>query len=218
MNKITYSELCSAFRARESANQCLPYHEHKHLSGCIVFTEDSFNKPYSLEARTYAVTSDNKAYQPNMGGYSIYGSAIDGSDPLIRLERYMAAEKGGKDGWKVDYCYLTGGNGKEAWTVKVKDLIEQEISIDVCDDVVEELYIAFDGPQPLTEQGAAHFAEVLEYTVVLHDNGYDTMGIVNVDDGTENGWKRRLRKAKEFFEAAAGYCADSDYHKWFKEV
>ena len=114
MNKITYSELCSAFRARESANQCLPYHEHKHLSGCIVFTEDSFNKPYSLEARTYAVTSDNKAYQPNMGGYSIYGSAIDGSDPLIRLERYMAAEKGGKDGWKVDYCYLTGDNGKEA--------------------------------------------------------------------------------------------------------
>lgn len=101
--------------------------------------------------------------------------------------------------------------------MKVKDLIEQEICIDVCDDVVEELYIAFDGPQPLTEEGAAHFEEVLAYTVVLHDNGYDTMGIVNVDDGTENGWKRRLRKAKEFFEAAAGYCADSDYHKWFKE-
>lgn len=107
MQKLSYKELAELFRARESANSCVPYHERKHLTGCIVFTEDSFTRPYSLEARTYAVSSDNKAFQANMGGYSIYGSAIDGSDPLVRLDGYMAAEKGGKDGWRVDYCYLT---------------------------------------------------------------------------------------------------------------
>ena len=72
----------------------------------IVFSSDSFEKSYSEEARTYVVSSDNKAFQPNMGGYSIYASSLDGSDPMIRLERYMAAEKGGKDGWKIERCYM----------------------------------------------------------------------------------------------------------------
>ncbi len=100
MEKLTYAELKAAFRHHESLGVT------KHLTGCIVFTEDSFNEPYSLEARTYRVSSDNKAFMPKMGGYSIYGSAIDGSDPLVRLEQYMAAEHGGKNGWKVEYCYL----------------------------------------------------------------------------------------------------------------
>lgn len=107
MEKISYIEMASIFRRHESARPAA------HLTGCIVFTEDSFTKPYSLESRTYAVSSDNKAFRPNMGGYSIYGSAVDGSDPLVRLEQYMAAEHGGKDGWKVDYCYLTGDETEE---------------------------------------------------------------------------------------------------------
>lgn len=41
-----------------------------------------------------------------MGGYSIYASAIDGSDPMVRLENYMAAERGGEDGWKIERCYM----------------------------------------------------------------------------------------------------------------
>ena len=100
MKKITYEEMATAFRHHEKQGTI------KHLTGYIVFTEDSFNKPYSLEARTYCVSSNNKAYIPNMRGYSIYGTAIDGSDPWVRLERYMAAEKGGKNGWKVEYCYI----------------------------------------------------------------------------------------------------------------
>lgn len=104
--KITYSELASLFRARERENEKIPFAERQHLTGCIVFTEDSFDEPYSLESRTYAVSSDNKAFIPNMGGYSIFGSAIDGSDPGVRLEAYMAEERGGASGWRVDYCYL----------------------------------------------------------------------------------------------------------------
>ena len=41
-----------------------------------------------------------------MGGYSIFASSLDSSDRGVRLEQYMAAERGGKDGWKVDYCCL----------------------------------------------------------------------------------------------------------------
>ena len=41
-----------------------------------------------------------------MGGYSIYASSLDGSDRMVRLEGYLAAEKGGKDGWKIERCYM----------------------------------------------------------------------------------------------------------------
>ena len=96
--ELSYGELCQQFREAESRGE--------HLSGLIVFTEDSFSEHYSEESRTYAVSSQNKAFQPGMGGYSIYGSAIDGTDPLVRLESYMAAEDGGEDGWVVETCYL----------------------------------------------------------------------------------------------------------------
>ena len=98
--KLTYGELAKIFRDHESG------HPKKHLTGAIVFTEGSFEKDYSKESRTYIVSSENKAFMPNMGGYSIFGSALDGSDNNVRLEQFMAAEKGGKNGWKVDYCYL----------------------------------------------------------------------------------------------------------------
>lgn len=78
MKKITYAELAAAFREHERNAT-----DGTHITGCIVFAEDSFMEPYSLEARTYRVSS-NKAYQPKMYGYSIYGSAIDGSDPKVR--------------------------------------------------------------------------------------------------------------------------------------
>lgn len=103
MERMTYAEMAAKFRAHERDNP------DTHLTGFIVFTEDSFDKNYSLESRTYKVSSDNKAYQPNMSGYSIFGWALDGSGPGVRLEAYMAAEKGGPDGWKVDYCYMGEG-------------------------------------------------------------------------------------------------------------
>ena len=95
---MTYRKLREYFRTAERQGQ--------HLAGYIVFSPASFEQPYPLESRTYAVSSDNKAFQPNMGGYSIYASSLDGSDPLVRLEQYMAAEYGGKDGWQVERCYM----------------------------------------------------------------------------------------------------------------
>lgn len=95
---MTYGAMKNYFRAAERAGQ--------HLTGYIIFSPASFTKEYSQESRTYAVSSDNKAFQPNKGGYSIFASAIDGSDPLVRLEQYMASEHGGKDGWQIERCYM----------------------------------------------------------------------------------------------------------------
>ena len=96
---MTYGELAAQFRAQERSGT------GRHMLGYIVFTEDSFTEPYTEEQRTYVVSSDNKAFKPNMGGYSIYASSLDGVDKMVRLEQYMAAEHGGKDGWKVERCY-----------------------------------------------------------------------------------------------------------------
>ncbi len=95
---MNYGEMVSAFREAERSG--------KHLEGYVVFTEDSFKEPYPEAARTYFISSNNKAFLANMGGYSIYGSALDGSDPMVRLEQYMAAEKGGENGWKIERCYM----------------------------------------------------------------------------------------------------------------
>ena len=95
--------------------------------------------------------------------------------------------------------------------MKVKDLIEQEIDIDVYDNVCEELAIAFCGPLALTEQGEKKFSDGLEYGIELGDG----VCIVNCDASGDE-WENRLEKAKEFFYAAAGYCAEEDYNKWFK--
>lgn len=95
---MTYSTMRRYFRIAERTNQ--------HLTGYIVFSPASFEKEYSLESRTYVVSSDNKAYRPNMGGYSIFATSLDGSDPCVRLEQYMASEHGGKDGWQIERCYM----------------------------------------------------------------------------------------------------------------
>ena len=100
VTEMDYRELKDRFRAVERSG------DRKHLTGYIVFSRDSFEKEYPEASRTYAVSSDNKAFQPNMGGYSIFGSAIDGSDPLVRLECYMADEKGGSGGWRIERCYM----------------------------------------------------------------------------------------------------------------
>ena len=93
--EMSYPELSTLF---SSVND-------KHLSpivGYIVFTPESFDKEYNEASRTYCVSSNNKAYQSCMGGYSIYASCLDGTDPCIRLEGYMR----GENAWKIDKCYM----------------------------------------------------------------------------------------------------------------
>ena len=99
---MNYSELKRIFRELKGT---FPRDD---LTAHVIFTEDSFAKQYPLLSRTYCFSSDNKAFQPNKGGYSIFGDCLDGSDQGVRLEQYMNEEYGGKDGWVVEDCGIAG--------------------------------------------------------------------------------------------------------------
>ena len=97
---MTYDELKQEFRTHEAQ------HPKEHLTGYITFTEDSFTKPFSLLSRTYRVSSFNKAFRPNMCGYSIFGTCLDDPSSAVRLDARMAEERGGADGWTVEDCLI----------------------------------------------------------------------------------------------------------------
>lgn len=96
---MTYQEMKNRFREAEKTHGA-------HLTGYLVFSQESFQSPYSEQSRTYQISSDNKAFNCTTGGYSIFGDSLDGSDRGVRLDLYMADERGGKDGWKVERCYM----------------------------------------------------------------------------------------------------------------
>lgn len=94
--EMSYAELTTLFRSVNNKKL-------DPIVGYVVFTADSFDKPYNEESRTYAISSNNKAFQSGMGGYSIYASCLDGTDPCLRLEGYMR----GENAWKIEKCYIT---------------------------------------------------------------------------------------------------------------
>ena len=111
----------------------------------------------------------------------------------------------------------------------VRDLMRVMNDIDVYDDVCEELGIAFCNPfdddevhewdEYLTDEAMNAFGDVLDYP--MHINPYDfgtnmPCAVVEIDDEDDKVWKKRLGKARRFFESAAGYCSCEDYDKWFK--
>ena len=100
--------------------------------------------------------------------------------------------------------------------MKVRDLFELGLDIDVYDNVCEELAIAFcmDGME-LTEAGEDRFEEVLEYPCEIKGDPKVYRWVLVDVDGYH--WKDRLAKAKDFFWSAAGYCTCEEYDKWFKE-
>lgn len=86
-------------------------HPETHLTGCITFSSfgpNSNKQDYPWCSRTYVISSANKAFQPDKGGYSIFGSCLDGTDQNVRLSEVMRDEHGGKDGWVVENCFLVG--------------------------------------------------------------------------------------------------------------
>ena len=103
MEKMTLAQLFDAFYKHNEQNGITGQFEDKNaLTGVIVFKQESWPKAkteYSLESRSYRLTSDNKRFIAGMGGNSIYASSLDGSDQGVRLDGYLRE-------WKVDYCYL----------------------------------------------------------------------------------------------------------------
>lgn len=110
---LTYQKMREYFRAAER--------NRHHLTGYIVFSPASFAREYSLESRTYVVSSDNKTFWSKVGSRSIFASALDGSDPHVRLDCFMAAEQGGPDGWQIERCYMMADEMEQAKAILRKE-------------------------------------------------------------------------------------------------
>lgn len=95
---LSYEQLKEIFKNNEKNK--LP-----EIKGYIVFKQENFSEPYTETQRTYEVSSHNKAFMPDMGGFSIWGSNIAGDDINVRLERYMK-DCGVYDGWEIERCYI----------------------------------------------------------------------------------------------------------------
>lgn len=65
--------------------------------GVIVFSEDNWEKEYSLESRSYVVSSENRRFKAGAISNSLFGDSLDHSDMGVRLDLY---------GWKVEDCYM----------------------------------------------------------------------------------------------------------------
>lgn len=92
MNKITFQEL----------KDC----REKWKTAVIVFTEKSFDKPYSEQSRSYRLSeNDMWGLDDSAVGRRVTGSCLDGTDQDIRLDHYMCQDNP-KDNWKVEYCYV----------------------------------------------------------------------------------------------------------------
>ena len=82
------------------------------VSAYIVYKSGNWEKPYSISSRTYKISSNAKMFHTWMGGYSLFGSALDGNDNGVRLENI---------GWNIDYCYLDDEDYKKVVDYNVQD-------------------------------------------------------------------------------------------------
>ena len=94
------------------------------VNGYIVFTEDSCKEKFCEKSRTYIVSSNNKAWIADMGGYSIFGTCLDGTDNGIRLDYLMKEEVGNQ--WRVEECYFLDGEERISDMDDAKILIKYQ--------------------------------------------------------------------------------------------
>lgn len=104
---MTYPELRDLFVEHNKTQLAKP------MSAYIVFADSNWpDRHYPLRSRTYEVSSDNKAFRSRCCSISLFGSCLDGTDQMVRLDCYMK-DFGNKGGWVVDHCYLKE-NGDES--------------------------------------------------------------------------------------------------------
>ena len=104
--------------------------------------------------------------------------------------------------------------------MKVKDLIAEDIDIDVCDDYDERCWIAKCGAYRLTDAAVQKFHRALDIGVHIVGKGFGgaPVAILECDREDEEEAERNARECKNLFFSLAGYCAADDYDRWFEEV
>lgn len=100
-------------------------------------------------------------------------------------------------------------NGKITIKTTIRDFLQGEFDMDVCDDYSDDLYIAFCGPAKLTPIGQKRYEDVLDLPVRL----YADCAEILLDDRED--CEQLERKCKDLFESLAGWCTDKQYRTWF---
>ena len=88
----SWEKLCHVFEAAYEADVS--------LHGYVVFTENSFDRPYSKESRTYLFSQNNKYFKKDAIGCSLFAGSLDKSDPSVNLKYYLG-------NWKIEECGFT---------------------------------------------------------------------------------------------------------------
>ena len=96
--------------------------------------------------------------------------------------------------------------------MKIRELIKQDIDLDMYDDYDERCACALCCPLELTEMGERQFKDVLDMDVTINNDDIDVLsGLVHTETDKE------ADALRDFVVSAAGYCSDSEYQAWFKE-
>lgn len=78
----------------DEMNKCNETNQHRHA--VIVFTKDSFDRPYTVQERSYKTYSDQWGWDYSKCGNCRIGDCLDGKDLGVRLDR---------QNWKIQYWY-----------------------------------------------------------------------------------------------------------------
>ena len=93
----------------------------------------------------------------------------------------------------------------------VREFLNMDIDIDVTDNVCEELFIAFVGPDHLTEKGEEYFKSVLDLSIDVDEE--NNIAIIDIDD---DNWEEHLRYLNQLFYTFAGYVTETTYNEMVK--
>lgn len=85
-----------------SFNECYKYVMDNDLydSGkkiTIIYSQDNWNKPFTEIQRTYETDTNQKYFNVNACGCSLFGNCLDGTDLGVRLDWYN---------WKAEKVFL----------------------------------------------------------------------------------------------------------------
>lgn len=97
-------------------------------------------------------------------------------------------------------------------TMKLEEMMTGiDFDVDVCDDYMDDLNVAFCPPTCLTEAGREKFKDILDLDVRV--NKSHSYALVLIDDKENCGYLHKM--LTDFVWSLAGYCSDEDWNKWF---
>lgn len=106
MDIYTFRDFCDMMIEHNKRNRDKVYDKESNLIGVIVTAPIDDNDKRSLEERSYAVLSGNKAFIPWEVGTSMHGVALEGDDTVYDLSKRLHLLTGVPNDMWMEYCYF----------------------------------------------------------------------------------------------------------------